>query len=149
MVRVVMLTGLVVVTLIGSPEPTRAAVSVSIGIELPGPPALVPVPGTGVMYGPGVPANYFFHDGQYFVFVGRAWYASAGYDGPWVVVAPEFVPRAILTVPVRYYRVPPPEWRAWRPEAAPRWDARWGRRWTEHGRPPQAREHARRHEGHG
>ena len=46
------------------------------------------------------PANYFFYGAQYYAFVGGTWYVSAGYNGPWVIVAPELVPRPILAVPV-------------------------------------------------
>src|SRR5579862_5610239 len=105
--------------------------------------ALPPVPGTPVMYAPAVDANYFSYGGQYYAFVGSAWYVSPAYGGPWAVVAPEFVPRPILAVPVRYYRVAPSAWRGWRREAPPHWEARWGRHWTEHRVRP---EHARRHE---
>ena len=54
------------------------------------------------------------------------------HDGPWAVIAPEFVPRPILAVPVRYYRVPPPEWKRWHREGPPRWEPAYGRRWEEH-----------------
>ena len=85
-------------------SPGHAGVNVNIGIDLPGPPALAPVPGTPVMYAPAVAGNYFFYGGRYFAFVGGAWYAGPGYDGPWAIVAPELVPRPILAVPVQYYR---------------------------------------------
>jgi hypothetical protein len=122
----------------------HAGVSVNIGINLPAPPPIVAVPGTPVMYAPSVDANYFAYGGQYYAFVGGAWYVSAAYGGPWAVVAPEFVPRPILAVPVRYYRVVPPGWRGWRREAPPHWEARWGRHWTERRvRPERARRHER------
>ena len=125
----------------------HAGVSVHIGIDLPGPPELVPVPGTAVLYAPAVPANYFFYAGQYYAFEAGVWYVGPGYNGPWGVVAPELVPRPILAVPVRYYRVPPPAWHAWRRETPPHWEPQWGRRWVEHGRPIRAtRVHARRRE---
>ena len=49
------------------PEPVAAQVrvGVNIGIQLPGPPALVVVPGTPVYYAPGAPANVFFYGHQY------------------------------------------------------------------------------------
>lgn len=118
--------------LVALPTPGRAGVSIDLGIHLPGPPVLVPVPASPVTYAPDAPANYFAYGGSYYVFAGDAWYVSSGYDGPWVVVAPEFVPRPLLVVPVRYYHAPPPAWGRWRREAAPRWEPRWGRSW--HGR---------------
>ncbi|MDP2703004.1 MAG: hypothetical protein Q8P98_13140, partial [Candidatus Rokubacteria bacterium] len=54
-----------------------------------------------------------------------------GYAGPWSEVRPEYVPRPILAVPVRYYHERPREWAHWRHEAAPRWGSTWGRRWEE------------------
>jgi len=121
--------------LMGLPMPGRAGVSVNIGINLPAPPPLIQVPGLPVMYADTTPANYFSYAGQYYVFTGGVWYVSGGYNGPWVALAPEFVPRPILGVPVRFYHVRPPAWRGWRVEAAPRLDARWGRRWAGEHRP--------------
>jgi hypothetical protein len=33
---------------------------------------------------------------------------------------------------VRYYRAPPPYFRAWRPDAPPRWGEHWGKDWERH-----------------
>jgi hypothetical protein len=140
--RRMLVCGLVLLALSGSASLGNAQVSVNIGINLPAPPELVPVPAIPVMYAPGVGANYFFYEGGYYVFANGGWYVSPRYNGPWALVAPEFVPRPILTVPVQYYRVPPSAWRGWRREAAPRWEPHWGQRWEEH-RPA---EHAQRRE---
>jgi hypothetical protein len=48
------------------------------------------------------------------------------------VIEPGFVPRPLLAVPVKYYRMPAPEWKHWHAEAAPRWEPAYGRRWEEH-----------------
>ena len=93
----------------------------SIGIDLPAPPPLVPIPASPVLYAPATPANYFFYTGQYWVFASGAWYVSAGYNGPWVIVAPTAVPPPILAIPVGFYRLPPRAWRGWRREAPPHW----------------------------
>jgi hypothetical protein len=106
-----------------------AQVSVSIGINLPVYPQLVPVPGYPVYYAPRVDSNYFFYDGMYWVYQGDNWYAGSWYNGPWSLVAPEFVPVYILRVPVRYYRQPPAYFRGWRPDAPPRWGEHWGNDW--------------------
>jgi hypothetical protein len=45
------------------------------------------------------------------------------------VVQPYDVPAYVLRVPVRYYRDPPPYFRGWRADRAPRWGERWGREW--------------------
>jgi hypothetical protein len=105
---------------------------VSIGINLPAYPRLVPVPGYPVYYAPGLQANFFFYDGLYWVFHGDNWYASSWYNGPWWFVDPYSVPVYILRVPVGYYRYPPPAFRAWRYDAPPRWGDYWGRNWEQH-----------------
>jgi hypothetical protein len=105
---------------------------VSIGINLPVLPELVRIPGYPVYYAPQVQANFFFYDGLYWSYEDDRWYSSAWYNGPWGLVAPEFVPLYILRVPVRYYRQPPNYFRGWRPDAPPRWGAHWGPDWARH-----------------
>lgn len=134
MLRRIIVSAVVLVALVGAAGTAQSQVSVNIGINLPGPPALVVVPETPVMYAPSVGANYFFYGGQYFVFTSGAWYVGAGHNGPWMVLAPEFVPRPILAVPVRYYRVAPGEWRHAKREGPPPWAPAWGRRWEGRGR---------------
>ena len=111
--------------------PADAQVHVDIGIHLPAPPPLVIVPGLPtVHYAPDAPVNLFFYGGQYWVFNG-GWYVSRTHDGPWILVDPRFVPRPVLSVPVRYYHVPPGHWRQWQPQAPPRWGHEWGREWAD------------------
>jgi hypothetical protein len=129
MLRQMVLGGLVVVALVGSAASGQAQVSVSIGINLPAPPSFVIIPGTPVAYAPALPANYFFYAGHYYVFANSAWYLGPTYNGPWAVVPPAYVPLPILTVPVRYYRAPPPHWKHWKREAPPQWDPAWGGEW--------------------
>ncbi len=102
---------------------------VSIGINLNAYPSLVRVPGHPVYYNPRGDSNYFFYDGQYWVYRQDNWYASSWYNGPWVTVQPAYVPVYVLRVPVRYYRQPPTYFRGWRADAAPRWGDHWGRDW--------------------
>ena len=104
---------------------------VSIGINLPLYPELVLVPGYPVYYAPRLNSNYFFYDGMYWVYVGDNWYASSWYNGPWMLVAPEFVPLFVLRIPVRYYRAPPGYFRGWRPNAPPHWGEHWGNAWAQ------------------
>ncbi len=104
---------------------------VSIGINMPVYPTLVVVPGYPVYYAPQLNSNYFFYDGMYWVYQGDNWYASSWYNGPWVLVAPDVVPVYILRVPVRYYRQPPVYFRAWSPNAPPRWGQHWGAAWEQ------------------
>ena len=116
--------------------PAQAQVHVDIGIQFPAPPPLVVIPeAPQVQYvppAPAVPANLFFYNGQYWVFANGGWYVSAGYNGPWIVVAPVYVPAPLLRVPVRYYHEPPGHWREWQPEHGPRWEHEYGHEWDEH-----------------
>ena len=103
--------------------------NLSIGINLPLFPELVPVSGYPVYYAPRVDANYFFYDGMYWVYQDDNWYASSWYNGPWAFVEPEYVPLYILRIPVRYYRQPPVYFRGWRSNKPPRWGQHWGHEW--------------------
>jgi hypothetical protein len=129
--------------------PVYAQVHVDIGIHFPAPPPLVVVPETPhVQYVPGAPteaANLFLYNGQYWAFTNGDWYVSRGYNGPWIVVEPQFVPRPILLVPVRYYHVPPEHWRQWGDRQPPRWHEDWGREWADK-REWRGREHERENE---
>ncbi|MFY9327655.1 MAG: hypothetical protein WAO76_06490 [Georgfuchsia sp.] len=105
--------------------------NVSIGINLPLYPDLVPVPGYPVYYAPGLDSNYFFYDGMYWVYQQDNWYASSWYNGPWGLVDRYNVPLYVLRIPVRYYRQPPVYFRDWRSDAPPRWGEHWGNDWSQ------------------
>ncbi|HBA89020.1 MAG TPA: hypothetical protein DCZ75_13875 [Geobacter sp.] len=105
--------------------------NVSIGINLPLFPELVPVPGYPVYYAPGIDGNYFFYDGMYWVYQNDNWYASSWYNGPWGFVDPAVVPLFVLRVPVSYYRQPPVYFGGWQRDRAPRWGDHWGRSWQQ------------------
>src|SRR5262245_36037456 len=127
---VVLLTMLV----LGATSATASAgTRVSIGINLGGPPALVAVPGTPVAYAPALPVSYFGYGRLYYVYGDGLWYSAPWYNGPWTVVAPAYVPRPLLALPVRYYRPRAYAWPHWRYHA-PRWAPAWGRDWSDHGR---------------
>lgn len=146
MLRESMLAGFVMAAVFGSAGLAQAQVNVDIGIHLGSPPPLVALPESPVMYAPSVNGNFFFYQGGYYVFRRGAWYMAPRHDGPWAVVAPEYVPRPLLSVPVRYYRVPPPEWRRWHAETAPHWLPAYGRRWEERREPVREEHRAERHE---
>jgi hypothetical protein len=123
--------------------PAHAQVYVDIGIHLPAPPRLVIVPEVRmVQYVPAAPANLFFYSNQYWAFANGGWHVGAGHNGPWIVVAPQFVPRPVLLVPVNYYRVPPGHWKQWQKQQPPRWGNEWGREWADK-REWKDREHER------
>jgi len=122
--------------LVCSIAPAAAQVSVGVGfsnanvaINIATYPELVPVPGYPVYYAPRLSANYFFYDGMYWLFDGENWYASTWYNGPWELVAPEFVPLFVLRVPVAYYRRPPVYFSVWGRNAPPHWGEHWGASW--------------------
>lgn len=108
-----------------------AVPGVSIGINLPAYPVLSRVPGYPVYYAPQLNSNFFFYDGMYWVYAENGWYASSWYNGPWWRVGSDAVPLYLLRVPVRYYRQPPPYFRAWRADAPPRWGEHWGPEWEQ------------------
>ena len=129
--------------------PSDAQVRVDIGINLPGPPPLVVIPGLPVYYAPRAPANVFFYANQYWVFTNGGWHVGPTWNGPWVIVAPVRVPVQILGVPVRYYPAPPPHWKGWRADAAPQWEAGHGREWREDAHERDWREREEKHSKHG
>lgn len=103
---------------------------IDIGINLPMYPSLVRVPGYPVYYAPQVDINFFFYDGLYWVYEDDRWFAGSWYNGPWVMVEPEYVPLFILRIPVRYYRRPPAYFGDWRVDRPPRWGEYWGPKWA-------------------
>jgi hypothetical protein len=112
-----------------SPMESKAEVNVNIGIGLPGlvipgPPALVVIPGTYVYYPPDVSADIFFYQGYWYRPYRGHWFISAEYNGPWGAVAIGRVPHVLRTMPPTYRHVPPgyhrmpygtvrKNWRAW------------------------------------
>jgi hypothetical protein len=124
MLRKIIVGGLMVVALACVPGSGEAGVNVNINLTAP--PAFQVVPGTPVQYAPAVPTNYFLYGGRYYVFTDGAWFVAPRYNGPWAVVAPAYVPQPILTVPVRYYHVPPGHWKHWKRDAPPKWGKSYG-----------------------
>jgi len=104
----------------------------NISISLTTYPNLVRVPGYPVYYASGLDSNYFFYDGLYWVFETDRWYSSSWYNGPWMMVDPEYIPVYLLRVPVRYYRRPPAFFVGWQANSPPRWGDHWGNDWAQH-----------------
>ena len=76
-------------------------------IVLPAPPPVVVVPNTTVSYAPGVDFNLFVYGGRYYTFHDGAWFYATRHNGPWVFTPAERVPRPVVGVPMKYYKVPP------------------------------------------
>ena len=76
-------------------------------IVLPAPPAVVVVPNTQVSYAPGVDFNLFVYGGRYYTFHDGSWFYATRHSGPWTFIATERVPRPVVGVPMKYYKVPP------------------------------------------
>ena len=151
MLKRIVIAGVVGLALLGAVSARPAAAGVSIGINLVAPPSLVIVPGTPVAYAPAVPANYFYYGGQYYVW-NNGWFVGRGYNGPWFAVAPAYVPRPLLTVPVRYYRAAPAPWHRWNRQGPPHWAPAYGYDWRGHHPGPPRRgpvDHGGGHGDHG
>jgi hypothetical protein len=129
-VRIIRCSFIALGLLIGIANPAHARVDIDLNFSVA--PEFVVVPGYPVYYAPAVDRNFFFYDGQYWLFEDDEWYASDWYNGPWEYVDPDDVPLFVLRVPVRYYRRPPVYFRAWIVDAPPRWGSRWGGDWERH-----------------
>ena len=110
---------LLAVSLMSGPSARAADVHIGVNIGVPppppvvveAPPPLVVVPQSPVYYAPSLPYNYFYYGGLYYAFHDDHWFYAASYAGPWTFVTVQRVPRPILAVPVRYYKVKPVHWK--------------------------------------
>jgi hypothetical protein len=94
------------------PAPALSQVSVNVNIGQPPPvlvaqPVLVPVQDSPVYYAPSYGADLFFYDGRYYTRHNDQWFYAPRRNATWIAVSIGRVPRAVLAVPVAYYRVPP------------------------------------------
>ena len=134
------LAGTVLLVLFLFPGSGISKVSVGIQVNLPplvisAPPEVAVIPGTYVYFVPGVEADLFFYAGYWYRPYGRVWYRATGYSGPWVQIAPAYVPQPLYHLPPNYramsgysYRHIPyhdlnRNWRAWER----------GKYWEKHG----------------
>jgi len=92
---------------IGTPPVAVAPPPPPPPVVLAAPPPLEVVPRSPVYYAPSVPYSFFYYDGLYYVYHDSNWFFSLSSNGPWSYLAVGWVPRPVLAVPVRYYRVPP------------------------------------------
>jgi len=90
----------------------EAQVSVNVNIApppviFPAPPRVVVVPNTPVYYVPDTSYNIFVYENRYYAFHDGGWFVATAHGGPWAFVPVERVPRPVVAVPVKYYKVPP------------------------------------------
>ena len=143
-----------------------AGVNINVGINIPPPPRLVipappplfVIPGTYVYTAPEVNVDIFFYHGYWYRPYQGHWYRSGSYNGKWVDIVPEKVPRVLINLPPNYRHVPPgyrhipykevrKNWKTW--ERNKYWEKHGGKEW--HGEKREHEEgHGRGHdEGHG
>jgi len=60
------------------------------------------VPQSRVYFVPDPHVDVFFYDGYWWSPRGSQWYRARAYNGPWAVVKPARVPRAVIYVPRDY-----------------------------------------------
>ena len=89
------------------------AVGVQGDVSLPpayafsAPPQVAVIPGTYVYVVPDIGVDILFYHGYWYRPYGGRWYSSQSYTGPWLYLAPDRVPRVLITLPPDYRRVPP------------------------------------------
>jgi len=110
--RAIVRSTLIALVVIGPAQAADIQVGINIGIPappaivVPAPPRLVVVPTTpAVRYAPDLSVNFFLYGGSYYTFSDGAWFIASAYDGPWSYVERVRVPRPVLVVPYRYYRM--------------------------------------------
>ena len=107
-------TGIVGASLLfltGFASQSDAGVSVNVGVfapppvyAFPAPPEVVVIPGTYVYGVPDAEVNILFYHGFWWRPYEGRWYRSARYNGSWVNVRAERVPRAVIDLPQDYRR---------------------------------------------
>jgi hypothetical protein len=96
------------------------------------------IPGTYVYFAPEVDVDVLFYHGYWYRPYQGHWYRSGSYNGKWVYITPERVPRVLINLPPDYRRVPPglqriphgqfkKNWKTW--ERDKYWEKHGGREW--------------------
>jgi len=138
--------GIMLLIGMGYPSGTTAGVNINVGVNvppppplvIPGPPPMFVIPRTYVYFAPEVEVDIFFYNGYWYRPYREHWYRSGTYNGKWVYIAPERLPRVLINLPPDYRRVPPghrhiphghlkKNWRAW--ERDKYWEKHGGREW--------------------
>jgi hypothetical protein len=137
--------------------PAKAEVNVNIGIGIPLPPPLVipvpppiiPIPRTNVYFPPTVDVDILFFGGYWYRPYRDHWFRAHSYNGPWIYVEPQRVPRAVIGVPPGYRHIPPghqhipygqfkKNWQRWDKDRYWYRDHDWNAEyWRHQGKPPK------------
>ena len=151
--------GVTLLTLMGPIRTGFAEVNVKVAINVPPPPPFVipapppmfVIPRTYVYFAPDVDVDIFFYQGYWYRPHHGHWYRSRSYNGKWVYLSPNKVPRAVINVPPNFRRVPPgyrhipygdvhKNWKSW--EKQKYWDKHGGSEWHgEERREPDRHDH--------
>jgi hypothetical protein len=142
----ILLVGMMLVIGLGHPSRATAEVNINVGINVPPPPPLVipapppvfVIPRTYVYFAPQVEVDIFFYQGYWYRPYRGHWYRSAIYNGKWVYIVPERVPRVLINLPPDFRRVPPghrhipyghvkKNWKTW--EKDKYWEKHGGKEW--------------------
>jgi hypothetical protein len=111
--------------------------------SFPAPPEMAVIPGTYVYMVPNIGVEILFYQGAWYRPFRGHWFWGRSYNGPWVYLTPNRLPRVFLELPPGYRRLPPgyhhipyselhANWRRWEQERYWHND----RRWREGGRRP-------------
>ncbi len=138
--------GIILLIGLGFSSRAIAGVSINVGISVPPPPPLVipapppmfVIPRTYIYFPPEVDAEILFYHGYWYRPYHSHWYRSGSYNGKWVSIAPERVPRVLIDLPPDYRRTPPghqhisygqfkKNWKGW--EKDKYWDKHGGKEW--------------------
>jgi len=137
--------GMMLVICLGHPSRATAEVNINVGINVPPPPLVIPapppvfvIPRTYVYFAPQVEVDIFFYQGYWYRPYRGHWYRSAIYNGKWVYIVPERVPRVLINLPPDFRRVPPghrhipygnvkKNWKTW--EKDKYWEKHGGKEW--------------------
>lgn len=154
-------SGAILMTFCSFAATSRAEVNVNIGIGIPLPPPLVipvpppilPIPRTSVYFAPTIDVDILFFGGYWYRPYQDHWFRARSYNGPWIFVEPQRIPRAIIALPPDYRHVPPghrhipygqfkKNWNRWDRERYWYRDHDWrSEYWRPHGKPPKYVDH--------
>jgi hypothetical protein len=90
----------------------EAQVSINLNIAPPpivfkAPPRVVAIPQTPVAQVADTSFNVFFYGGRYYSHHNGSWFISVSHGGPWAFVPQHEMPRQVLVVPARFYKIKP------------------------------------------